>query len=106
MPVFTLHDVMIDLPEALATRAIAARLSDGSYESDEISAALCRVKPGMRVLDLGAGLGLISILTARVAGAENVLSVEANPALLPVLQKTFARNGQGNIRLVHGKHLR
>lgn len=102
MPVFTLHDVTLDLPEVLITKALAARLADGSYEADEIAAAMCRVRPGMRVLDLGAGLGLISVLAARVAGAANVLSVEANPNLLPVLRDTFERNGQGGIRLLHG----
>ncbi|MGI3185488.1 FkbM family methyltransferase [Nioella aestuarii] len=102
MPVFTLHDVSIDLPEALATKALSTRLADGSYEADEIAAVMCRVGPGMRVLDLGAGLGVVSVLAARVAGADNVLSVEANPALLPVLRDTFDRNGQGGIRLMHG----
>lgn len=106
MPVFTLHDVTIDLPEGVATRALSTRLADGSYEADEIAAAMCRVGPGMRVLDLGAGLGLISVLAARVAGAENVLSVEANPVLLPVLRDTFKRNGQGGIRLMHGAVMR
>ena len=102
MPVFTLHDVAIDLPEALVTQALAKRLTDGSFEADEIAAVLCRVGPGMRVLDLGAGLGVVSVLAARVAGAENVRSVEANPNLLPVLRDTFERNGQGEIRLLRG----
>jgi len=76
MPVFILHDITLDLPEVLITKALAARLADGSYEADEIAAAMCRVGPGMRVLDLGAGLGLISVLAV-------VNAVEAWPTRDP-----------------------
>lgn len=102
MPRFTLHDVTLDLPEGLATAALTARLAGGSYEADEVAAAMARVGPGMRVLDLGAGLGLVSTIAARQAGAENLLSVEANPVLLPVLRDTLDRNGQGAVRVLHG----
>jgi len=63
---------------------------------------MARVRAGMRVLDLGAGLGLISTLAARQAGAANVVSVEANPVLLPVLRDTLDRNGQRATQILHG----
>ena len=56
----------------------------------------------MRVLDLGGGLGFVSTVLARGAGAENLVSVEANPALVPVLRANLDRNGQGAAQVLHG----
>ena len=102
MPRFTLDDITLDVPESIAPPALLKRLRGGDFERDEAAAARARVAPGMRVLDLGAGLGFVSTILARGAGAENLLSVEANPALIPVLRANLDRNGQGAARVLHG----
>jgi FkbM family methyltransferase len=45
------------------------------------------------VLEIGAGIGFISALCAKRVGSERVTAVEANPALLPRIRATWARNG-------------
>ncbi|MEM7076839.1 MAG: FkbM family methyltransferase [Pseudomonadota bacterium] len=99
---FTVNGIALDVPDALLTPRIEDKLTRGTYEADERRAAVMRLRPGMRVLELGAGLGFIAASCAQVTGAENVTVIEANPTLLPVLRDTFARNGQAGIRLIHG----
>ncbi|MEM7723734.1 MAG: FkbM family methyltransferase [Pseudomonadota bacterium] len=102
MPEFRINGLTLALPDALATPDISAKLNDGSYEADEARAADRCVRPGFRVLDLGSGLGYIAALCAQKAGAENVLTVEANPDLLPVIESNLAANGQADVSVLHG----
>lgn len=100
--IFRLNGVALSLPQALATEAIIEKLSDGSYEADEARAVDRCVRPGFRVLELGAGLGYVGTLAAQRTEPENVLSVEANPDLLPVIMANHARNGIKGVSVLHG----
>lgn len=53
------------------------------------------VRPGDRVLDIGAGSGILGLLALR-AGAAHVFAVEADPTLSRYLGETFAANGYGD----------
>jgi len=99
---FRINGVDLHVPEGLATPEIIEKLSAGTYEADEARAADRCVKPGFRVLELGAGLGYVTTLAAQRTAPENVLSVEANPALLPVIEANLARNGCNGVTLLHG----
>ncbi|MEL7131410.1 MAG: FkbM family methyltransferase [Pseudomonadota bacterium] len=59
------------------------RMNEGRYEGEEIQGALSVVQPGDRVLELGAGLGVVGAVIAKNAKPEAVLSFEANPNLIP-----------------------
>jgi FkbM family methyltransferase len=50
------------------------------------------VQPGDRVLVIGAGLGVVSSLLAKIPGVERVIAVEADPAVMPYLQRVHALN--------------
>lgn len=72
------------------------------YERPEIEGLTRIVRPGDRVLELGAGLGIISALAARAAGPEGqVRSYEANPSLLEDTRAFLAANGIVTVDLVH-----
>ncbi|HMO74792.1 MAG TPA: 50S ribosomal protein L11 methyltransferase [Sphingopyxis sp.] len=61
------------------------------------------VKPGMRVLDIGAGTGLLAMIAAR-AGAGQVFTCEQNPAIADAAEDIIARNGHaGRVRVLR-KH--
>jgi len=101
MTTVTLHGITLKIPKAVQTPGLMRRLETGIYEEDEAHAARKRIKPGFRVLELGAGLGFVSNICAAQAGAENVLSVEANPAMVPVIRANLDRNGHEKTQLVH-----
>lgn len=99
---FRLNGVHLVVPKRLASPAIREKLESGTYEEDEARGAERCVRPGFRVLELGAGIGYVTAICAQRAGPENVLAVEANPALLPVIEANLQRNGVPGVMLVHG----
>ena len=102
MPDFTLHGVRLTVPDSMLRPRIAARLAEGGYENFEVMAARRAVRPGAQVLELGAGLGLVTCICAGIAGAENVTAVEANPKVLNVARANLDRNGYMAATLLHG----
>ncbi|SHG49071.1 FkbM family methyltransferase [Cognatishimia maritima] len=102
MRVFSIDDIEIELPDWLLGTAIEHKVASGDYEGSESHAARMRIKPGMRVLEVGAGLGYVSAICANLAGAEHVVSVEANPQMLAPLQANLARNGCKAVQVMHG----
>jgi len=67
-------------------------------------AALRRlVRPGMRVLDIGSGTGLLAMMAAR-AGAAQVFSCEMNPAVAEAAKEIVAANGFSDRIKILGKH--
>lgn len=60
------------------------------------------VKPGARVLDVGAGSGILSIAAARL-GASQVTAIEIDPVAARVCAENVERNGVGDVvRVVAG----
>lgn len=61
------------------------------------------VRPGMRVLDIGAGTGLLAMMAAR-AGAAAVFTCESNPAIADAATEIIALNGYADRVSVLAKH--
>lgn len=57
--------------------------------------------PGGRVLDLGAGSGILAIAAA-LGGAAEVVAVDNDPRVLDVLARNVARNGVRGVAVVRG----
>ena len=75
----------------------------GTYEPDLQAAALQFIKPGMVVYDVGANIGYISLMAARLAGKSGrVFSFEALPANIARLTRNVALNTmQDQVQIVH-----
>ncbi|WP_250890266.1 tetratricopeptide repeat protein [Sphingobium nicotianae] len=67
-----------------------------------IIAALDKVGPHARVLDIGAGSGLLSMMAAR-AGAQSVVACEAVPIIADMAQQIVAENGYADRVTIHDK---
>jgi type III protein arginine methyltransferase len=61
------------------------------------------VRPGMRVLDIGSGTGLLAMMAVR-AGAREVISCEMNPSVAQAAQKIITANGYADQIRIIGKH--
>ena len=73
-------------------RSVASALIKGNYEAPERKLVRMAVRPGDRVVDIGSGVGVVSLLCARLAGAGNVVSYEANAGLEAIIRENFALN--------------
>lgn len=74
-------------------------LYKGDHERPERVAVRQSLRRDDRVLEIGAGVGLISLACAQIVGEENLLSYEANENLVPIIRKNFEINGMNaNIR--------
>lgn len=89
---FMLDDIALEVPVDQLNDPLRESLHDGRFERHERVLAQQLLHPNDRVLDLGAGTGAISVTAARVVGPEKLISVEANPHMLPVLRRNLARN--------------
>ena len=49
------------------------------------------LEPGMRVMDLGCGCGVVGILAARICGQENVVMSDVDPAAVEMARRNAAR---------------
>lgn len=83
----------ISCDPALVPRSVVTALVKGSYEAPERDLIAKAIRPGDRVVEIGTGMGVVSLLCNRLAGAGNVLSFEANATLEPAIRANFALNG-------------
>jgi FkbM family methyltransferase len=83
-------DVRIDRRDPNIVGPVDASLCSGIYEFQEVSAVRTLTESRDRVLEIGAGLGVVTTLAAKVAN--HVTAFEANPVLQTALERTFALN--------------
>jgi FkbM family methyltransferase len=67
-------------------------LRDGSYEGGELAAIERYIRPTDIVLEMGTGIGFITLFCAKIVGPGNVFTYEANRTLEPRIRKNFALN--------------
>lgn len=63
------------------------------------------VRPGQRVMEIGTGTGWNAALLAHRVGAENVVSVEVDPAVAEGARQALRRVGYGNVNVRTGDGL-
>lgn len=89
----TLDGVTVRSGKGVVSNSVRNELYKGLYERHERAILRAVLKPGDRVLEIGCGIGLISLICARICGAENVHSFEANAAMESVIRGNYALNG-------------
>jgi len=88
-----LHGVRVKCGKDDVPRSVRSALFKETYEAFECRMALSALRPGDRVLEIGCGIGLVSLLATRVVGEGNVLSCEANRSLEQLIISNYALNG-------------
>jgi FkbM family methyltransferase len=90
--------VVIPLDPEVITPAIRAAIVGGRFETEEAAQIPDIVRPGDRVLEIGAGIGFISTLLARQRRVAEVIAVEANPQLMGYMERLHRRNRVRKVR--------
>jgi FkbM family methyltransferase len=85
-----------DLSDPQIGLEIRGRFVRGAYERDELRLLEVVLDPSRPVVELGGCLGVVSAVTnRRLADRTQHVVLEANPALLPILERHRAMNGAG-----------
>ena len=91
--------VRIPYVPAIITPKIEKVMRNNRYEGGEAKTLRAVLEPGDRVLELGAGVGLCSTIAAHAAGVEQVVAIEANPDLIPMIRETHRLNDAERVDL-------
>jgi FkbM family methyltransferase len=84
-------------------RYIKSLLFWGLYENSERKTISKYIKKDLAVIELGASIGMTTITICNMVNKNvPVISVEANPLLIPNLEKTKDINRIANLVLIHG----
>lgn len=102
MAKFLINGFSISIPDHLMNDAIRKSMAGGRYEGHETAAIEQHLLAGDRVLELGAGAGYIALQIASRIGGANLLTVEANPKMVPVVEKNLAANGVEGVTVING----
>lgn len=89
----TLDGVRLITAEDRVSRDVRIGIFKETYEEPERILIREALRPGDRVLEVGGGVGFISLLCARIVGADNVLTYEANPAMRETILANYRLNG-------------
>lgn len=84
-------DIPLNIP--ILTPEIRKAFLLGTYEDKECKTISSLLSPGERVLEIGVGLGVISTLILKNPNVSAYKGYEANPELLPWIEKIFNLNG-------------
>ena len=90
--------VVIPFDPEVITPAIHRAILEGRFEAEESRQIPGIVRPGDRVLEIGAGIGFISTLLSRERRVSRVVAVEANPFLMDYMTLLHSCN---RVRKVH-----
>ncbi len=93
LEVVQLHGLRVPIDRRLMSETIIWSLTSGRYEMGEARALPHLVRPGERVVEVGAGIGVLTALIARTGKAEQVVAIEANPMLQDYIQGLHRLNG-------------
>ena len=89
------HGIKVPDSPFLSETSVAL-LNEKQFAQQEIEAALDVVGKSDRVLELGAGLGILGAVVARQAKPAKFLSFEANPDLIPHIEALLKLNRLGS----------
>ena len=80
--------------EALTLRTARGLFSPGRVDGGtRAMLSVTELTPGMKVLDLGCGCGVVGILAAKKCGAGNVWMVDIDPLAVDIARENAVANG-------------
>ena len=75
-------------------------LVKNAYERDERELVQQIIRAGDRILEIGAGIGVVGATAAKIVGSDQVLSYEPNHRLAETIERNYRLNGlSANVRM-------
>lgn len=97
----TIHGVKILIDPSLDQGVELALFETGTYEKGTIQLLKKYLKPDSVFLDIGANIGLMSVIASGVVGEKGrIYAVEANPNTVAILQANIELNHCKNVELI------
>ena len=87
-----LHGLTVPIDRRLMSEFIVESLTGGRYEIGEARLLPRLIRPGERVVEVGAGIGVLTALIARTTRAELVVAIEASPLLQDYIRQLHRLN--------------
>jgi FkbM family methyltransferase len=84
-------DLQVNLDDWM-TPTIHHALASDRYERIERDMVEAGCRPWDKVVEIGAGLGVISAMCARICGNDSVVAYEANPRMIGKIEETYRLN--------------
>ena len=84
--------VQLPIKHPAITPPILKDIFFGVYESKEAELVQKKLAANDVVMEVGAGIGFLSALSAKVVGSERVFAYEANPQLMAVIKQVHQLN--------------
>lgn len=88
----SINKVIIFIERGSIPDNIRQDLLCNKYEDTERHLLLKFLTPAMKVLEIGTGIGFISLLASRIVGDKNVFCYEANSSLEAIIRRNYALN--------------
>jgi FkbM family methyltransferase len=98
--ILNLHGVKVRTGMEDVPKSVRSALFKGTYEKFECDLVKQHVTAGAKILEIGTGIGLVSLVATRLSGQGNVLSYEANPKMEATIRANYLLNGfEPNLRM-------
>jgi FkbM family methyltransferase len=98
--ILNLHGVKVRTGMEDVPKSVRSALFKGTYEKFECDLVKQHVTAGAKVLEIGTGIVLVSLVATRLSGQGNVLSYEANPKMEATIRANYLLNGfEPNLRM-------
>jgi FkbM family methyltransferase len=89
----TIDGFTVEADQALIGYTATKALWRGTYEEAERFLVQKALRPGDRVIEAGAGLGVVTMNIAKIVGEANLIVYEASPVTAKLLERNLERNG-------------
>ncbi|AXX97107.1 FkbM family methyltransferase [Profundibacter amoris] len=101
LPKYLIDSFILRIPDHLMNDNIRRSMQGGRYEGHETHAVKKHIEEQDRVLELGAGTGYVAMQIACRIDAGNLLAIEANPKMIPVIEKNLTANALEDVTVVN-----
>lgn len=95
------HGIKV-LSHLLQSSNVVNALCNGLYETEEIESIKSALQPQDRILDIGCGIGITSLFSARKEPTSIIRSYDANPEVIKLAQMHLKLNQVENCTFNHG----